>query len=81
MAIYEGDQPTTTTVVINGIHSSANAAQLKAVSPAGSVYTFTASYVHKFNGQNVSYRKGISYALDGQLKAQLLALGAPMIAA
>jgi hypothetical protein len=81
MAIYENDQSKTTTVVINGIHASANAAQLKAMAPAGSVYTFTASFLHNFNGQQLSYRKGLSYILDAKLKAELLARGAPMVAA
>ena len=81
MAIYEGDQSKTATVVINGMLASMSATQLKASSAAGTVYTFTASYRHSFNGRHLDYRKGMSYALDAKLKAALLALGAPMVAA
>jgi len=81
MAIYEDDQSKSTTIVANGTHTNVNAAQLKAVSAAGTVYTFTASYRHAFNGQNLDFRKGASYALDAALKARLVAAGAPMIAA
>ena len=81
MAIYEGDQSTSTIMVIKGIHASVSAATLKASAPAGSVYTFTASFNHIFNGREVSYRKGVSYVLDASLKSALQALGAPMTAA
>ena len=81
MAINEDDQSKTTTFVVKGVHASVNAAQLKTNSTVGSVYTFTATYHHVFNGQHVDYRKGVSYSLDPALKATLLALGAPMVAA
>ena len=81
MAINEDDQSKTTTFVVNGVHASVNAAQLKANSAVGSVYTFTAAYHHIFNGRHLDYRKGVSYSLDAPLKATLLALGAPMVAA
>ena len=81
MAIYEGDQSTTATIVVNGTHTNVNAAQLKAVSAAGTVFTFTASYRHTFSGQSLDFRKGASYVLDAQLKSRLLAAGAPMVAA
>jgi hypothetical protein len=81
MAIYEGDQSTTATIVVNGTHTNVNAAQLKAVSAAGTVFTFTASYRHIFSGQSLDFRKGASYVLDAQLKSRLLAAGAPMVAA
>jgi hypothetical protein len=78
MAIYEGDQSTLTTVVMNGTHTSVNAAQLKSMAAAGSVYTFTTSCSHVYKGQHLSFRKGVSYVLDPTLKAALLAEGAPM---
>jgi hypothetical protein len=81
MTTFEDDQSTSATLVMNGTHTSINAAQLKAVSPAGTVFTFTASYRHAFNGQNLDFRKGASYALDTALKTRLLAAGAPMVAA
>jgi hypothetical protein len=81
MAIYEGDQNTSSTIVINGIHTSTNAAQLKTIAAAGTVYTFTASYRHAYKGQHLDFRKGVSYVLDPNLKAVLLAAGAPMTAA
>ena len=81
MTINDDDQNKSATVVINGVHTSVNATQLKFNSPVGSVYTFTAAYHHLFNGQHLDYRKGASYVLDPTLKATLLALGAPMVAA
>ena len=81
MTIYEGDQSKSTTVVVNGIHTSVNAAQLKTMTAAGTVYTFTAPYHHTLNGQHLDFRGGVSYVLDANLKALLLAAGAPMVAA
>jgi hypothetical protein len=81
MTIFENDQCTTTTLVASGTHANVNAAQLKAVSPAGSVYTFTATWMHIYNGRHLDYRKGASYVLDPGLKAVLLASAAPMVAA
>jgi len=82
MTIYEDDQSkAATVVVINGTHASMSATQLKGCSTAGTVYTFTASYRHTFSGRHLDYRKGMSYALDAKLRSELLALGAPMVAA
>jgi hypothetical protein len=66
---------------MNGNHTRVNAAQLKAMSAAGTVYAFTMSYRHSFNGQNLDFRVGVPYVLDPALKARLLAAGAPMVAA
>jgi hypothetical protein len=82
MAIFEDDQSKLGTVVLQGsMHASVNAAQLKAIAPAGSVYTFTASWSHSYKGQHLSYRKGMSYSLDPTLRAALLAAAAPMVVA
>ena len=81
MPLYEDDQATCATLVNKGTHTSVNAAQLKAACPPGTVYTFTKAFNHVYNGQHLGYRKGVSYYLDPTLKAALLALGAPMVAA
>jgi hypothetical protein len=81
MAIYEGDQSTSSTILVNGIHTSTNAAQLKTMAAVGAVYTFTASYRFAAKGQHLDFRKGVSYVLDPNLKAVLLTAGAPMTVA
>lgn len=81
MAIYDGDQQTTATVLINGVHVAMSAAPLKAIAPASSVYTFSAAYSHIVNGKQLSYKRGGSYILDPALLVVLQALGAPMVAA
>ena len=82
--IYEGDQQTTQTVMINGVHASLGAAAVKAsVTGAASAYQFTASLtMHNPvpNGGPLTFRKGVSYLLDPALKAALLAVSAPMVA-
>ena len=84
MAIYEGDQPTGQTTVINGVHASLNAAAVKAaVVGSALAYRFTASYTFHnpvLNGQPLSFRRGVSYHLDSALRTSLLAASAPMVA-
>lgn len=81
MAIYDGDQPTGVPMIVNGVHVNASAAVLKAASPAGTIFTFTANYSYVQKGQHLQFRRGASYALDAALKAALLAASAPMVAA
>ena len=82
--IYEGDQQTTQTAVVNGCHTSLNAAAVKAsVTNGAAAYQFTASYTFHNpvpNGGPLSFRKGVAYSLDPALKAALLAASAPMVA-
>ena len=81
MTVYTGDQPNIGMMVANGIMSVATAAALKAISPASTIYTFTANFTHVFNGAHLNFRAGESYYLDASLKAALLAASAPMVAA
>ena len=85
MAIYSGDQPTGTPAVVNGVHVTLTAAQVKTTqTAANTAYTFTANYTFHWpviGGTPTSYRKGVTYSLDPALKAALLAAGAPMAAA
>lgn len=81
MAIYTGDQPTTSVVMVGGQVVSVPAATLKAsYTPAGFVaYTFTDNFgMHSKGG---GYRKGASYPLSAVEVTALQAAGAPMVAA
>jgi hypothetical protein len=85
MSIYEGDQQTTQTGVINGVHAVMSNALVKsnAIANNATAYQFTASYTFHYpatTGTPVNYRKGVAYQLDAALKAALLAAGAPMVA-
>ena len=85
MAIYAGDQPTSQTGVVNGVHVSMNAAAVKAIATTtATTYTFTKAYTFHNpvpNGTPLSFRAGVSYQLDTALKAALLAASAPMVLA
>ena len=83
MAIYDGDQQQTTSLVVNGAHVSATPAQVKAAAtPAVTAYRFTASFAlnHLGSAAPLHYRRGSSYLLDPVTRAALLAASAPMIA-
>ena len=81
MSTYSGDQPIVAAMVIDGATTNLTTAQLKAASPANTVYTFSTFYSLVYNGQTVSFRPNYPYVLDASLKAALLAAGAPMTAA
>jgi hypothetical protein len=79
-SIYNGDQQTGQTIVVNGVHTTTTVvAAIKAVAATNSVYRFTREYTVNWNGQHCTYREGVSYPLDSALKAALLAASAPMV--
>jgi hypothetical protein len=80
MAIYTGDQQTTSVLVINGVHASVTGAVLKAASPANTTYKFTDNYTFHYGNSPLSFRPNVAYVLDPALKAALLAASAPMVA-
>jgi hypothetical protein len=84
MAIYEGDQQTTQTGMVNGIHTVMPNSLVKsnAIANGATAYQFTASYTFHQNtsGSPLNFRKGVAYQLDNALKVALLAAGAPMVA-
>ena len=84
MAIYEGDQQTTTGGVINGTHVAMTPALVKASAAGGATaYQFTKSFTtHNpvLYGTPLSFRRGLAYHLDPTLRAFLLSIGAPMVA-
>ena len=65
-------------VVINGALAPATAAAVKATAPASGSYTFTANFALAYKGATLMFKRGKPEALDGDLKAALLAASAPM---
>lgn len=78
MAIYDGDQPTGTAILVNGTHAILSKVQAAAALPASTAFVFSIPYAHVFKGVHYVFRKGVSYSLKPDLKAALLAASAPM---
>lgn len=53
-------------------------AALRAAAPAGSVYLAEASFSRAGQGELQHFRAGTAYILQGEVKAALLASGAPI---
>lgn len=68
----------TTYGVIRGQMLQMNAALMKTVHPANSVYVFSSPFCFHYNRGVVQFRRGQPYCLDAPLKAALVAAGAPM---
>ena len=74
-------QRVTNAMIINGAHAVVTAAQMKAVSAANTVFTFTATHVTHTGGTTRVYRKGVPYHVDAITLARLQAASAPLVAA
>lgn len=70
-----------TVQVVNGHIVTVNAAQMKAQSPAGSVFVFTKNYTFHYVKHTVAFRQGRPYVLESALVTALQAASAPMVAA
>ncbi len=81
MSQIDGETLILPPVLVNGAHSPATAATVKAVSPASSVYTFTAKFAFVWRGVHLTFRAGHSVSLPTDLRAALIAASAPMVAA
>ena len=67
--------------LINGALCKVTPAIHKTIAPSANVYVFTKTYSFHRAGTTMIFKKGPSYMLDDALKAALLAVSAPMVAA
>jgi hypothetical protein len=81
MSTLDAEAAAIAPIVVNGQHFPGTATAVKANAPAATAYTFSSNYAHSIRGQHLTYRKGLTYILSLEVKAILLALSAPMVAA
>lgn len=81
MAIYSGDQPTSSPYVSGPVVGSANATVLDTITGEAPTYVFSAFLTLAYRGQTLSFRPGVPYSLDPALLAALNAVSAPITAA
>jgi|GEM_PF-5305829 len=81
MSTIDGESKLVPTMIVNGQHVLATAAAVKAAAPSGSTFTFSAAYSYSHKGTHISVRRGQTVSVSPEMKAILLAAGAPMVAA
>jgi hypothetical protein len=82
-AIYLGDQQTVHSAMGNGVVIEETPATMDALGlPSGIAdYVFSAAWTQVYNGETLSFRPAVPYAVDAALLAALTGAGAPIAAA
>ena len=81
MSTIDGEAGLVPMMVVRGQHVAATPTAIKAAAPSGSTFTFSATYSYTHKGIHISVRRGQTVSLSPEMKAILLAAGAPMVAA